>query len=291
MSTETTSKILSWLAKAGFPLEVTVGKACRAKGWLTYHSFPYSDPAEGKIRECDVFASRFAREHGSGTVAVDLAIECKRSPEHPWVIFGEPTKSHAWFLPCTLAPGLVADTALMLLSTRKPDPLDFLRPGAWVGYAVTKAHAGTKEGDASGAHSALRATMTAAEAFADRCERELEKHPTYPPHIDIVLPVLVVGAPLYLYTVDDSGSESLESISSAKITAPQRHFEDRTLLTIVSETAFPEWLDEVTAWVDGILPYLVPMASGIPKLVADARRAQALHQRDSPSTSVDERGA
>jgi hypothetical protein len=265
------SAVLEWLRKEGFPLEVKVGKLCRAEGWLTFHSFAYSDPTESKLRECDIYASKFARASGSGTMSVDLAIECKRSTGKPWVVFGEPTRSHDWLIPSMLAPGRVPDAAFVFLAGREPDPLDFLRPKEWVGFNIVKSHTSSKDGDPSNAHSALRATINAAEAFAAKNEQEFDDHPNWPPHPSIVLPVLVVGAPLLLYTVADDGTEQLEPIAVAKVVAPQRRFETRTLITVVSEEAFPGWLDEVTAWSDSILPDLAAKAQIIPQLVAQAR--------------------
>ena len=272
---QSSKKVLEWLAKEGFPLEVRVGKECRTREWLTFHSFPYNDVAEGKLRECDVFASRFKRVAGGATVSLDLAIECKSSSDKPWVVFAEPVKSYDWHIPPMLAPGRVSSVCLMLLNG-DPDPLDFLRPREWVGYSVTKAFSSPKDGDPSGAYSALRAAVAAAEAFASRCENELDEHRDWPPSLAITLPVLVVGAPLYLYTLDDKNQEHLEPIPFAKLVAPQRKFEARCLLTVVTETAFGDWLDSVTKWADVALEKLAPMAQGIPKLVEDDRKAEEL---------------
>lgn len=158
------------------------------------------------------------------------------------------------------------------LAGRDPDPLDFLRPRDWVGFNVVKAHTNSKDGDPSGAHSALRATMNAAEAFAARNEREFDIHPDWPPHPSVILPVLVVDAPLYRYTVSEDSTETLFAIEMAKVVAPQRHFEARTLITIVTADGFDTWLDQMTAWADPILAELAPRSGVIPRMVADARR-------------------
>jgi hypothetical protein len=273
MSDASAKKVLEWLAKEGFPLEVRVGKVCRAQGWLTYHGFPYKDPNEGKVRDCDVYASRFKRVYGSGTASVDLAIECKRSADKPWVVFAEPAKPHDWVLPSMLAPGKVSDLALGLCV---PDSskLDLLRPKEWVGYSVTKAHAGIKDGDPSGSYSALRAVMAAAEALQVECERSFTEHPDWPPSVDITLPVIVVGAPLYLYTIDSSDQEHLEAITSARVVAPQRHYESRCLLTIVAEAGFADWLVGLTAWADSILEDVAQRAHGVPGLVKQFRELE-----------------
>jgi hypothetical protein len=267
--------VLAWLAQEGYPLEVSVGKICRAKGWLTFQSFSYTDPNESKLRACDVYASRFVHAGGI-TLNIDLAIECKRSPDKPWVVFGEPVGRFDWLIPSMLAPGFVAESILMLLPNEPTDLLAHLRPEKWVGYSLVKAHSSGKPGDPSNAYSALRATMTAAEAFALRSEQELREDYEWPPSLSVVLPVLVVGAPFYLYTSDENNEEHLEPVEFMKVTAPQRRFEDRCLVTVVSENAFPSWLAQMSDWADKVLAELTPKAAGIPRHIADMRRARDL---------------
>jgi hypothetical protein len=279
MNDSAAKKVLEWLAKEGFPLEVRVGKVCRSQGWLTFHGFPYIDPLEGKVRDCDVYASRYKRVHGSGTASLDLAIECKRSADKPWVVFAEPARSSDWMLPSMLAPGRVSDVALSLCVPQLTS-LDFLRPKEWVGYAVTKAHSGVKDGDPSGTYSALRAAMSAAEALQLRCEQKFQQHPEWPPAVEITLPVVVVGAPLYLYTIDDSNQENLESITCARVVAPQRQFEARCLLTIVTANGFEEWLRGLEEWADPILDEVAQRAHGVPDAVA---RFRVLQRNDASS--------
>ena len=107
MAETSESAVLEWLRNVGYPLEIKVGRICRAKGWLTYHALTYSDPSEQKLRECDVYATRFVRHSGSGTLSIDLAIECKRSAGNAWVVFGEDTRPHDWIVPSMLTPGRV----------------------------------------------------------------------------------------------------------------------------------------------------------------------------------------
>lgn len=277
MSDDSAAKVLHWLAKEGFPLEVRVGRACRARGWLTFHGFPYTDADEGKVRECDVFASRYKQVHGSGTASVELAIECKRSTDKPWVVFAEPAKSHDWLLPSMLAPGKISDVALSFCVPQS-EKLEYLRPKDWVGYTVTKLYAGAKDGDPSGAYSALRAAMSAAEALQRDCERSYLRSPGSSPSVDITLPVVVVGAPLYLYTIDESDQEHLEPITSARVVAPQRQYESRCLLTIVTEAAFSDWLAQLTTWADSILEDVAPRAHGVPQAVARSRELEGRHE-------------
>lgn len=277
MSDDSGNKVLGWLKKEGFPLEVRVGQACRSQQWLTFHGFPYTDPVEGKMRECDIFASRHSRAEG-GMASVDLAIECKRSPDKPWVVFAEPVKTFDWLLPSMLATGKVSDLCLSLCLPSQ-EGLDFLRPKHWVGYAVTKAHAGAKDGDPSGAYSALRAAVAAAEALQLKCEERFHTHPEGPPSVDITLPVVVIGAPLYLYTLNEANEERVEEIESARIVAPQREYESRCLLTVVTEAAFEGWLRGVTTWADEVLKEVAPRAHGLPAALARFREYEGQRER------------
>jgi hypothetical protein len=172
-------------------------------------------------------------------------------------------KDFAWILPSMLAAGKVSDVALSVCLPSE-QKLDFLRPKRWVGYAVTKAHAGARDGDPSGAYSALRGAIAAAEALQLRCEERFRSQPEDPPAVDITLPVVVIGAPLYRYTVDERNQEQLEPITSARVVAPQRAYEERCLLTLVTEDGFEGWLQTVTAWADEVLEEVAPRAHGVP---------------------------
>jgi hypothetical protein len=268
-----TKKVLEWLQKEGFPLEVRVGKALRSRDWLTYHSFSYEDPTEGKLRECDVFAHRFKRARGGAVAAIDLVIECKRSADKPWVVFADPVKEHAWFLPQTLAPGRISKLALTWL-VNTPEALEYLRPQKWVGYTVVKGYTTPKDGDPGSAYSALRGVFSAAEALALRVEREFDEEPDSPSSVSITLPVVVAGAPLYLYTLDENNDEHVRDIAFAKVVAPQRKFESRCLVTVVAESAFGAWLDDLILWADPVLEKMADMAAAMPSMLANDRRAE-----------------
>jgi hypothetical protein len=213
-------------------------------------------------------------------VSIELIVECKRSVGKPWVVFAEPAKEHDWFLPSMLAVGQLSEVALMA-TMGKPDPLDFLRPSEWVGYALVKAHSSGKESDPSAAYGALQSVMAAAEAFSVRNEKSLIEHPDWPPSIDITIPVVVVDAPLFLYSTDEHGDEKLTPITSAKIVAPERAFESRCLVTVVTADAFGAWLDELANWSDPILEKLASNALGLRNLVEKHRHAEEVVKRSS----------
>lgn len=272
---DTTKAALEWLQKHGLPLEVNVGKLCRDRGWLTFHSHPYVDPRTSKTRACDIHATRLKRMYGQGTASIELVVECKRSVGKPWVIFAEPTKPHDWFLPSMLAVGRLSEVALMAMMS-KPDPLDFLRPVDWVGYAVVKAHSSGKDSDPSAAHGALQSVMSAAEAFSLRNEKSLFEHPDWPPSIEITLPVLVIGAPLLLYSADGQGKEELTRITEAKVIAPERAYESRCLATVVTADTFDVWLDRLAGWADPLLERLAAKALGVRAMVEKHRQVEEL---------------
>jgi hypothetical protein len=90
-SDELKRNILEQIAKTGYPLEIVTATTLERRGWLVWSSPAYLDEEEGKGREIDVKAVRYASGSASlrigvPAVRVVLIIECKKS-EKPWVFF------------------------------------------------------------------------------------------------------------------------------------------------------------------------------------------------------------
>lgn len=98
-------KVVDWLNKGGFPLELRVAQLLRANGWSTASSVHYEDPKHAEtFREIDIWASK---KTSQGTLPsdsfqgiVNLIIECKNNADRPFVLFGEDIGK--------VAPGIVA---------------------------------------------------------------------------------------------------------------------------------------------------------------------------------------
>jgi hypothetical protein len=80
-------KIENWLLKGGYPLEMRVANILQEQGFFVEISKRYKDPLEGKIREIDVVAKVVHQLENAKHIAINLIIECKYSPNKPWILF------------------------------------------------------------------------------------------------------------------------------------------------------------------------------------------------------------
>lgn len=87
MSGDLHQRVLDWLRKTGYPLELRVGRKLQAAGWQTTYSRWYRDAVSSKDRELDVEA-RIARRRAGVSAVFSLCIECKTSKDKPWVGLG-----------------------------------------------------------------------------------------------------------------------------------------------------------------------------------------------------------
>lgn len=77
-----TEKILDWLNKTGFPLEMTTATEFRKQGFDISQSLTYLDPQSDKGREIDVLASD---SNWVGLIDIHFVVECKSSA-NPWIV-------------------------------------------------------------------------------------------------------------------------------------------------------------------------------------------------------------
>ena len=76
------NKVLEWIKKTGFPLEMQAASAFRAAGFEVRQSYTYPDPQSDKGREIDVLAQD---PDWIGVIEVSFVLECKASSK-PWVV-------------------------------------------------------------------------------------------------------------------------------------------------------------------------------------------------------------
>ena len=78
-------KIKEWLQKGGFPLEMKCTNSLLKNAFVVAQSVYYQDAETAKFRETDIIASKFREINGTWT-HITFVIECKKTPNKPWVI-------------------------------------------------------------------------------------------------------------------------------------------------------------------------------------------------------------
>jgi hypothetical protein len=84
------SKVLNWLKKQGYSLEMRVAQVFKEAGFEVSQFETYVDPESNDLREIDVVAS-IGRHLDTIDVRVTLFVECKYARK-PWVIFTSPRR-------------------------------------------------------------------------------------------------------------------------------------------------------------------------------------------------------
>lgn len=80
------NKILKWINKGGFPLELKAIKILKNIGYSIGQSINYLDSQTNNPREIDIMAYKYYKLNNTW-LTITLTIECKYSPDKPWIGF------------------------------------------------------------------------------------------------------------------------------------------------------------------------------------------------------------
>jgi hypothetical protein len=188
-----TEKILDWLKKTGFPLEMGAAAEFRRAGFDVKQSSTYADPQSDKGREIDVLATD---PDIFGVIDISFVVECKASPK-PWVVFtSEDALSNYNRL---FAFAVSSDAARKVLTGRAGRGFGALaqyidRPTRG-GYGFRQAFGK----DSDPAHSAAVSVLNACHGISEDREGI--------PRLAFAFPVIVVDSALFECSLDKAGAD------------------------------------------------------------------------------------
>lgn len=203
------SKVLEWLDKTGYPLELRAGRACEEAGWGVSYSSWYTDSQTAKPRELDVLAVTWTHNTAGHTVGFGFCIECKSSPDKPWVGFhsGGEYGQNGYF---GLYRGEMATMAVAAANVERiPFPNILPEAAPRVGGLVQAL--GSKDDNApSSPYSAMMQACSAVRSL-DKA-RATTSRLSSPPHPSaaVMLPLVVFHGQLMLYSLSPTGPELRE---------------------------------------------------------------------------------
>lgn len=254
MDDETTEGLINrvgkWLQEQGYPLEMRTARQFQSKGlWATLGHY-YRDIETGHQRETDVFVNAHREIEGAGTASVCLTIECKSSRTKPWVIFtGEP-EPHPMVRGLRRSQRLVAPESSWLwdildkLDDAHPVPLlDAYEP---LGHSIARAHGGSNEDVAFGA------IMAASKAAAGMRQENAEFGFDFP---TVVLPVVLIDAPLLKCSLDGDGEPQLSVIDRGTVMWSFQLAPDLppfTAVTVVTSAGVPDLVDDLITTAESL---------------------------------------
>lgn len=204
------SQVRDWLLRQGYPLEMEVARQFQVAGAHVIQSEYYTDTQTGESREVDVVAW-WQDNFDSITIRLNLTIECKSSKDKPWVLFG----SHDGRLagPARVsqrAASELAGLALRILGRqREIQDLPIFQLPEVPAYSLTQAMTTGKD-ICYGAISSVAAAVAAQAREPDHHIGMLGNHN----FINILIPVVVTDAKLFIATLAEDSSVDIKHIDS-----------------------------------------------------------------------------
>ncbi|MCX6173552.1 MAG: hypothetical protein NTZ27_02225 [Ignavibacteriales bacterium] len=196
------TKILKWLEKQGYPLEMYVSQKFRERKFTVSQSIYYYDYEFNINREIDVLAhkgicieDRFA--------SIDYIIECKSSKK-PWLLFS--TKKEISYDPIIEAERYIhnENATSLIVHLSSTDLIKKLYPFYYdfgtTGYGLTQAFT-------SGNDIAYKAINT----LSKYCNSAIRSsNGKMYPDSKIIIPILVIDTPLFEVTLSENYEQKIE---------------------------------------------------------------------------------
>ncbi|MFE9577021.1 hypothetical protein ACFYO1_11605 [Nocardia sp. NPDC006044] len=252
-----TSKVAKWLQQQGYPLEMRTARELQSKNiWASLGH--YEDAESGQLRETDVYARASREEEDGPTLDIWLALECKTSRRNPWVLFTDTVSP--WTQRNLRTQRLCAPDDRRWLaratrsSTQSKLPIPLLQGYAPFGYAVARALNRNNEDFAFGAMMSVgkaaagiqKSLSSEASFFGDR-------------NHSVIVPVLVIDAPLLQCQLKDDGSIGLQEIDRGTVVWKYRLSPDHppsTVIRIVTPSVLPQLADDLNLTADNLFATL-----------------------------------
>jgi hypothetical protein len=242
-------ELAEWLSKQGYPLEMEVAHRFRAAGFDVAQSTYYADPETGDAREIDIFAAD-SKRISEFDVRLTCLVECKVSTGKPWVIFTSDRElgEERFDFFSQVASDLGA-RALMQLYTQNYFPLPLaLAYRDRVGYGATLGLRKNQE-KVDVAYQAVMQAAKAAIARGRLIDSLVQTELTPEPIIEVVLPVVLIDAPLFEYYLENDLTKTLRTFHWGLLSFgnPVGGRSEPTLVQVVTKQGLVEFVSAIKA--------------------------------------------
>jgi len=248
-------KLLTWLTKQGYPLEMRFASMFRQQTKLDVRQgWHYSDPETAVSREIDVVCTH---SEALGLAAVHFAISCKAGSK-PWILF---TSLHTmdnysrllrFAFTSREARGEIADSQLAKSDpgpARRP-PLSWFWDDSATGYTIVQAFNEKTDVPFSATVSAVKAALY--------CCLSSPQHNSAP-RFSISFPVVVTSAPLFACSMDETGATQLSEIDVGFLLFQQKIRDIPAIrVAVVAEKGVTSYVGQCKAVVSELQAILAP---------------------------------
>jgi hypothetical protein len=244
------AKIMEWLDRQGYPLEMYTAKCCRDSGFAAYPSSYFQDTQSGQQRETDVYAHtrRIPVTDKGREFQLSFAFECKQSRAKPWVAFTHTDERNTMHPKAAMAQRIVPEYAFSWWRNlvKKADQND-LYP---FGYANPLAHSlvrvSFERSNEDAAYAALMSVTKAAIGIADWLDLGSSAGGDNQLFYTVVSPILVLDTPLFSCHLNDRNEISIASIDRCTLQWSNQVSQTSasTIIEIVTKQALPTFLND-----------------------------------------------
>jgi len=243
-STSLSGKVARWLGAHGYPLEMRTADVLASSGLSVHPAWYYEDVDTGQQRETDVMA--VARSKSGLTIR--LAVECKATPDKPWVLFVH--KASDIHPKAMAAQRFVSPTKSpfwkYVFETPELRELPLLQAHGRPGYSLIKVSFGSSTNE-DPSYSALMSCLKAAAGIHEWVRRAHRQDDGNAP--SLVLPVLVLDAPLFACRLGEDDQVQLEQIDRATLLWKYQlagRYSPTSIISVVTTSALPALTVEVS---------------------------------------------
>ncbi|MFK5948598.1 MAG: hypothetical protein QM500_07500 [Methylococcales bacterium] len=246
------TKLITWLSKEGYPLEMQVASAARKyTGFDIRQGWHYKDPESGNSREIDIICTA---SEPKGIAEINFVIECKASKK-PWVLFSSDDAASSFHRLRSF--GLFSKEAHSAVAKSLfPSDLDdddyseaMSIPWLWkeglVAYSVSQAFDGNKDAPYVASLSSVKAAIW----LLSNSLWQSAKHRPY----SVSFPIIVTSSQLFECALDENGDQILNEINHGHLFFKQ-HINDftATCISIVNEKHIEVFMKECQEVADKI---------------------------------------
>lgn len=197
------NKVLEWIKKTGFPLEMEAASAFRSAGFEIRQSYTYPDTQSEKGREIDVLAQD---PDFVGVIDIFFVLECKSSSK-PWVILtSEDALANYNRLFAFAITSEDAKKSLVEKSKGGDGLLSYLKRSSRGGYGFRQALGNNNDVAYAAAIGALKACKG---IVTDNTTSRL-------PYLAFAFPVIVVDSPLFECSLREDGELHLQEVEESE---------------------------------------------------------------------------
>ena len=263
---EIEAKLIRYLDKTGYPIELRVGGIFEKYGWRVNHNSYYVDEDEQKGREIDIVAvSNTSSTQYRIAVCSSLICGIKKGTKYPWVIFSTKrgTAEHEGWGRLHYAEGQVDSTLLPFEQIeRKSTTSQFAR----IGRSYCEAY---KSDDAKSAiFEALTAVVKASEYWVKKNKESSSgfyRDSLGSRDITFVDPIIVLDGLLYEAYLDDDNHLQIEEKTHIPVSLGHisKAYGPGYLVEIVALNALDQLISKKREWIESIKESIIAKLSGV----------------------------